>query len=80
MDKPKQYKYIHFVEASPVLFAPVGGRPIQICKNNKSGDELGYVVWDKKWRTYVFSQATGSIIFNASCLRDIANFMDTITK
>lgn len=47
------------------------------CQNRKSGDVLGHVRYYPQWRQYV-SQLYPSAVFNNSCLRDIADFLDQL--
>jgi hypothetical protein len=71
----KTYKYIHM---SP---APGGeelnGKPIYGILNNKSGDPLGYLWYDKKWKQYIF-EGIPECIFSTSCIEDILDFMNII--
>lgn len=41
--------------------------------------ELGLVSWHGAWRRYAFSPAPGTL-YEAVCLRDIANFCDRLTQ
>ena len=48
-------------------------------------DELGEIKWYGPWRCYAFSAFCGEIfqttpIFEKQCLRDIANFLEKVTK
>jgi len=68
-----KYKYIHFEQT---VLAGCWN-----CLNNKSNDDLGSVIWYKPWGQFVFEPVElGDIIFNASCLRDIAHFLDQLNK
>ena len=37
---------------------------------------LGYITWAAVWKGYVFSATDEHIIFEKTCLRDIANFIE----
>jgi hypothetical protein len=50
------------------------------CVNNKQGLELGVVVFYSDWRMYVFIPTDMCAVFSPSCLRDIASFVDDLTK
>jgi hypothetical protein len=71
----KTYKHIHM---SP---APNGeelnGKPIYGVLNNKSGDPLGYLWYEKKWKQFVF-EGIPDCIFSTSCLVDVLDFMNII--
>ena len=43
------------------------------------GDVLGVVQWFGRWRQYTFDPAPGTT-FNATCLRDIAAWLDKINR
>jgi len=68
-----KYKYIEFTQT--VL------NGCWNCVNRKSRDELGQVAFYKPWRQFIFEPAEfGGIIFNSSCLRDIAHFLDQLNE
>ena len=47
------------------------------CLNNKSNTLLGWISWYYSWKNYVFTGSTTSI-FDAGCLRDIADFLEQL--
>ena len=61
-----KYKFIHFKQLENSLWA---------CNNNKSLDTLGYVEYYPRWKQYVFSTLSPDVVFNVSCLNDIADFI-----
>lgn len=66
------YKYIKFVETTLT--------GCWNCLNRKSNDELGSVSYYKQWKQFVFEPyELGDVVFNASCLRDIAHFLERLT-
>jgi len=68
-----KYKYIEFVRT--VL------NDCWNCLNKKSGDELGSVFYYKPWKQFVFEfNELGDCVFNSSCLRDVADFLDQLNK
>ena len=68
-----EYKYIKFVQT--VLVDNWN------CLNRKSGDGLGCVSYYAPWRQFVFEpDEMGDVIFNSSCLRDIAHFLDQLNE
>lgn len=60
------YKYVQFREQSEGHW---------VCLNNRRLDELGQVVYNARWRRFVY-QPTVSAIYSAGCLRDIAEFIE----
>lgn len=48
-------------------------------RNKLSGDSLGQVYWYTAWRKYVFTPLD-SLVFDASCLRELAEFCDQKTE
>jgi len=68
-----EYKYIKFVQTTLADHWN--------CLNRKSETELGSVSYYKQWRQFVFEpDELGDVIFNSSCLRDIAHFLDQLNK
>ena len=68
-----EYKHIKFVQT--VL------NGCWNCLNRESGDVLGSVSYYKPWRQFVFEpDELGDIIFNSSCLRDIAHFLNQLNE
>ena len=47
---------------------------------NKNGADLGYIEWFPRWRCYIFAPTSLHSAFDATCLIDIANFCEKITK
>lgn len=76
-----EFEYIHFVKIRTMPKTSVWS-----CRNNKSGDELGEVKWWGRWRQYCFfpcwpsHSLPGEIVFNASCLDDIAAFVRSLSR
>lgn len=64
-----RYKHIHFVE----------GDEYWDCYNNKDDERLGYTVFDLDWKQWVFISAD-MISFSASCLCDIAHFLEQLKE
>jgi len=69
-----EYKNIYFV----LLDRTENGKPVYECLN-KTGVELAEVSYYPKWKKYVDERQPG-IIFDASCNRDIAHFMDQLDQ
>jgi hypothetical protein len=53
-----------------------GEDAVWACRNKKGGDTLGLVEFYRGWHLHVFIAASRAVIFSASCLRDIAHFLD----
>lgn len=64
-----KYQFIHFV-----VIKQNPKTEVYACKSNSSSDVLGVVKWYSAWRQYCFFSAS-NIVFNSSCLDDIAHFM-----
>jgi len=68
-----EYKYIKFIQTTIV--------DNWNCLNKKHGDELGSVFFYKQWKQFVFEFIElGDCVFNSTCLRDIAHFLDQLNK
>lgn len=63
------FEFIHFVEIEKKQKTSVWS-----CRNTKSGDGLGVVLWYPQWRQYCFSTFPG-IILSVGCLNDIVSFL-----
>jgi len=63
-----KYKYIHFDELLDYGY---------YCYNNKTDEDLGPVMYYSPWRQWVFGKDP---VFNSSCLRDIADFLEQLNK
>lgn len=48
-------------------------------ENDSNGDVLGTITWYGRWRCYVFGPWP-STIYEKTCLRDIADFCERLTK
>lgn len=70
----KRYKYIT-IEPD----GEFGGKPQYKIINNRSKSKLGLLFYHKQWKQYVFTQYEQNLIFNNSCLKDIVNFIETLT-
>jgi lipopolysaccharide biosynthesis glycosyltransferase len=69
-----KYKYIYFEK--------VTGQNIGtewICYN-KLDEILGYAAYCKPWKQCVFESYDENRVFSASCLRDIADFLEQLNK
>ena len=64
-----KYKHIEFgkVEANYECYS-------------SDSDYLGYTTYYRSWRQFIFEPAGDYVIFSASCLRDIAHFLDQLNK
>lgn len=68
-----KYKYIEFIQTTIV--------DNWNCLNKKGGDELGSVFFYKPWKQFVFEFIElGDCVFNSTCLRDVAHFLDQLNK
>lgn len=71
----KKSKYLSFIEQEPKaktkVFAVV---------NKLSNGLLGSIMWYAPWRKYCFYTAAHSLVFDASCLTDIRDFMDELME
>ena len=66
-----EYKYIKFTET-----LRTGNWK---CLNKKNLDLLGSVFFYDTWKQFVFEfDVLGDFIFNSSCLRDVAHFLDQL--
>jgi len=74
MDLKTDYKYIRF-KLVDVEDYKKGAE----CVNKKSGVLLGYVEYYKSWKQYVI-EFLEDCVFNASCLKDIADFLSQLNK
>jgi hypothetical protein len=71
-----KYKYIYFEQA---MFEE--GTEGWVCYNKKTDDLLGRVEFYKPWKQWIIEfEKGGSIIFNNTCLRDIAHFLDQLNE
>lgn len=62
-----RYKFIHFAPRAD------DADGIWECCNNRYGDLLGKVSFDKQWKQWIFVPEYGSI-FSRDCLEDIISF------
>ena len=73
----KKYKYITIIEQQDLY----EGKTVFSVLNNKSGNELAILYYYKPWKQYVFTIA-GNVegaVFNNTCLRDVIDFMESLT-
>lgn len=63
-----KYQFIHFEKVEGNWW----------CHNSKSGEELGTVEFEYKWRQWVFAP-TGPSIYSRGCLNDIAHFISQLS-
>ena len=73
--KGKSYRFIQIRQDGDEKFE---GMPVYRILNNKSGEQLGILSWYKPWRQYVLSSQP-ECVFNDSCLRDVLDFMGSIS-
>ena len=66
-----RYEYVHFER--------IKATRDWLCRNNQSKAIIGYVTWYRQWKQYVFEGREGCV-FSASCLRDVADFLDQLEK
>jgi hypothetical protein len=66
----KKYLVFEELEAKP--------KTKQYAVNNVSGEVLGYIQWYAKWRKYCFFPKTLPLIFDAICLSEIKEFLETL--
>lgn len=62
-----KYKFIHFTKCDTKPF-------VYACRNNRSGDVLGFILYYPAWRQHVI-EFTQNSIFNNECLQNIAEFL-----
>ena len=65
------FHFIHFVET------PIREVRTYTCKNNRSGDELGGIVYHRPWHQWCFVPS-GDAIFSADCLADVQTFLSQL--
>jgi hypothetical protein len=68
------YKFIHFEEIQEW-----NGAKAWACRNNKSKDLLGRIMYYPPWHQYVYAP-NGSIALSFDCLGDIADFLKQIRE
>lgn len=49
------------------------------CRNIKSGDELGQILWYAPWRQYCYVPVTQGV-YNKDCLESIVDFIEKQMK
>ena len=69
----KDYKYLKFIEA-----ALKPKTKVFEVRSKVSGELLGYVKWYAPWRRYCFIVDLPNTLFDASCLADIQDFINTL--
>lgn len=70
------------VSTQYLRFAPIrftGKTFVWDVSPTSGGTHLGEIRWFSAWRKYCFFP-TGGMVFDASCLRDITNFIDVATE
>lgn len=67
-----RYKYIHFEKDDPTLDR-------WFCCNNKTNSEMAEIIYYEPWKQYVIEYMS-EFVFNNSCLRDIADFLDQLNS
>ena len=68
-----KYKHIYFEKLVTTADSP---KPIWLCCNNTTDEQLGQLEWYAPWRQYVFAAGSEIIVFSKSCLLDICHFID----
>lgn len=48
--------------------------------NARARDQLGRVEWYPEWSQYVLVAESRTVVWSSGCLRDVARFMDGLTK
>jgi len=69
------YKYLSFIETDSKPKTKV----FEV-RNNISKDLLGFVKWYAPWRKYCFFTRQYELVFDAGCLADIQDFIDTLME
>jgi len=68
------YKYLAFIE----MESPPDAKTKRFAvKNKQFGDFLGLVKWHGPWRKYCFF-VNADLVFDAGCLADIQDFINTL--
>ena len=76
MSKMKtKYKHIHFLKD----IDNHSDKPLWICRGNRTGGDLGCVVWYSRWRQYCFF-TDGQAVFSIDCLADIIHFIGQLAE
>ena len=73
-----KYKFIQFVQINSEKINEVWS-----CRNNKSGYELGCIMWNGSWQQYCYipSNKEGVLVdYSSDCLEDIADFIKQLKK
>lgn len=52
----------------------------EVCEGRNVKANLGHISWFPRWRKYVFEPNPNRVIFEETCLRDIAEFIEAETK
>jgi hypothetical protein len=69
----KEYKYLKFIEVE----AKTKTKVFEV-RNKLYGDLLGFVKWYAPWRKYCLFLDSAGIVFDANCLADIHDFINTL--
>ncbi len=69
----KDYKYLSFIETKSKPKTKV-----YAVKSKSFGDLLGYVKWYAPWRKYCYFISYAGLVFDAGCLADIQDFINTL--
>ncbi len=67
-----KYKHIYFTQT-------ISGPRRWRCRNNKSDVLMASISYYPSWKKYV-AAFDGACVFDNSCLRDIADFLDQLQK
>ena len=71
----QDYKYIYFQE---ILLQRKTKTFLALNKN--SGESLGAIKWYAPWRKYCFFVSDHELVFDASCLADIQDFLNKLMQ
>ena len=68
----KKYKYITIYQKGSESW---NDHPYYRIKNNKSGTELGSILYYPPFKDFIFNQTLQDAVWSAGCLADIMDFM-----
>lgn len=75
-DEEEMHGY-EFISISWAGSSPSGKTQRYVVTNNRSGGTIGVIKWFGRWRQYVFFPSPETI-YSRGCLRDIADFMESL--
>jgi len=71
----KDYKYLSFVDVTSKTKTKTF-----LITNKFSGGGLGFIKWYAPWRKFCFFADFPGIVFDAGCLADIQDFINTLME